>query len=327
MDTVRAYVETFERLRRRKRWSTDSSALRLCALSLATMDLDDPGSRLEETAAILRKRAGAFSPLNSAVRHAVAAMALSRGLDPARLVDRVKQTLENFKARKLRHRGAQPLLAAVLLVFDASGGAVPAGKIQRMKQILGRWKEDHPFLTGPDDYAMAALHAGREVSAAELGLHVEQIYQRLREARFRRGNQLQLVSHILAISPLGPVASARRFVTIAEALREKGLWIWQSRYDEIALLTLTEGRPRQIAAKVLDYRDRLREVKHRPDKSMALSIAAGLLLSEQARRQSGLVGAEAAASLRMVQALVEAQQAAVIAAIAASTAAATSAAH
>jgi len=60
---------------------------------------------------------------------------------------------------------------------------------------------------------------------------------------------------------------------------------------------------------------------------MAFSVATGLVLSEQVQRASQLRGPAAAASLRIVQALIEAQQAAVIAAIAASTAAATSAAH
>ena len=74
----------------------------------------------------------------------------------------------------------------------------------RMKAIIDRWEEDHRFLTGTDDYPMAAMHATRDVGVEQLGMEVEQIYQLLRKAKFSAGEQLQLVSHLLMFSDQGP---------------------------------------------------------------------------------------------------------------------------
>ena len=88
MDSIERYLDIFEGLRRRKRWSTDSTVLRFAALTLASTDVADPGARLEETAAALTKAAATFSPIKSAVRHAVAAILIRRGLDPISVVRR-----------------------------------------------------------------------------------------------------------------------------------------------------------------------------------------------------------------------------------------------
>jgi hypothetical protein len=175
MDSVERYLEVFEGLRRRKRWSTGIEILRFAALTLAATDLAEPGSELEETAKVLSKEAGGFSPLSSAVRHAVAAILIRRGLDPVITVHRTKETLAAFKEFKLTRSGAHPLLAALVLVLDAGGGAPSRDTIARMKAIIDRWDEDHWFLTGVDDYPMAAMHATRDVSIEQLGMDVEQI--------------------------------------------------------------------------------------------------------------------------------------------------------
>jgi hypothetical protein len=322
VDSIERYLYVFDSLRRRKRWSTDANVLRFAALTLAASDMTDPGAKLEQVAEVLKKEAGGFSPLGSSIRHAVAAMLIHRGLDPVEIVRRVKETLTAFKEHGLRKGGAHPLLAALLLVLHADGGSVAHGKITALKAIVDRWDEDHSFLTGVDDYPMAAMHAVREASVEQLGLEVEKSYQLLHKAKFSRGNQLQLVSHLLMLSELGPQEAAQRFVRMAAALKRKGQRIWQSQYDEVALLVLSGARVDEVATKVVKYRDRLRAVKPRPQAAIAFSIAAGIVLAEQTERVRGLKGATAAASLRAVQTLIEAQQAAVIACMAACTASA-----
>jgi hypothetical protein len=69
----------------------------------------------------------------------------------------------------------------------------------------------------------------------------------------------------------------------------------------------------------LEYRDRLRSVKPKPTADIAFSIAAGVVLAEEAERMKGLEDAATAANLRAVQAIIEAQQAAMIACMAACT--------
>jgi hypothetical protein len=174
---------------------------------------------------------------------------------------------------------------------------------------------------------MAAMHATRNLSVEELALKAEEIYTALRQAKFSAGNQLQLVSHLLMFSDLGPREAAHRFTQAAEALRRSKQRVWQSQYDEVALLVLSGGPVDEIVPRVIDYRDRLRKAKPKPTPDIAFSIASGVVLAEQATAMASLEDASAAANLRAVQAIIEAQQAAMIACMAACTSvAATSAA-
>jgi hypothetical protein len=324
MDPVARYLGVFEGLRRRKRWSTGIEILRFAALTLSATDVADPGSDLEETAKVLSKEAGGFSPLSSAMRHAVAAILIRRGLDPATTVHRIRETLGAFKEFRLTRSGVQPLLAALILVLDAGGGTPSTDTIARMKAIIDRWEEDHWFLTGVDDYPMAAMHATRDVSVEQLGLEVEQIYQLLRKAKYPSGEQLQLVSHLLVFSDQGPREAAQSFDRTAKALKKAKQRVWQNHFDEVALLVLSGGHVDEVVPRVIEYRDRLREVKPRPAADIAFSIAAGVVLAEETQRMGKLEGARTAANLRAVQAIIEAQQAAMIACMAACTVVATS---
>ncbi len=165
------------------------------------------------------------------------------------------------------------------------------------------------------------MHATRQASVEQLGLEVEEIYKALRKARLSAGNQLQLVSHLLIFGDQGPREAASQFERLAAALKDRGQRIGQGQYDEVALLVLGGGQTEEIATRVITYRDRLRAVKPKPQKEFAFSIATGVVLAEQAVVTGDVDAAEAAANLRAVQALIEAQQAAMIACIAATTAA------
>jgi hypothetical protein len=319
VDPVQRYLEVFDSLQRRKRWFTDTNLLRFAALTLAASDVDDSGVDLETAAKALADEAGGFSPLASPIRHSVAALLIRRGFDPTITVRRVKETLALFKEHKLQRSGALPVLAALLLVLDAGGELPSEDTLARMKAILARWNDDHFFLTGADDYPMAAIHATRDLSVEQLGLEVEQIYRQLARARFSKGEQLQLVSHLLMFSDLGPREAAVRFEAVAAALRSTKQRVWTSHYDEVALLVLSGGRVDEIVPRVIDIRDRLRAAKPRPTAAIAFSLAAGIVLAEQARRAEAADVGDAS-TLRAVQSIMEAQQAAMVACIAACTA-------
>jgi hypothetical protein len=319
MDPVERYLHVFADLQRRKRWSTGTNFLRFAALTLAASDAPEAGADLETTAKVLAEEAGGFSPLGSAIRHSVAALLIRRGLDPVPIVHRVKDTLRLFKQHKLKRGSMHPVLAALLLVLDNDGRVPPAATVARMKAIVDRWNRDHFFLTGIDDYPMAAIHATRDLSVEELGVEVEQIYRQLAKARFSKGEQLQLVSHLLMFCELGPREAAARFERTAAALKRAKQRVWSSHYDEVALLTLTGSHLDELVPRVLGYRDRLRAARPKPTADMAFSIACGLVLADEARRVEGAADAEDVSTLRAVQSVIEAQQAAMVACMAATT--------
>lgn len=324
-DPIESYLRTFERLRARKRWSANSVTFRFVALSLGAAAASISYDRLEEAATELRKRARWTSPLKSEVRYVAAAMILRRGQDPAAIHERVFETRDAFKAHKVPSRGTGPTLAALLLALHHEARPVPPGQFERLSSIYRRWRAEHRWLTSSSDLPAAALHATREVPVDVVTAEVERAYTGLMDSGFRRGNQLQLVSHLLAVDPRGTDAGVQRFCAVAEQLRHADERVGAGRYDEIALLALTQASASEVVERVLRNRDRLRAVKPRPDRTVAFTLAAGIELAADAdiarERDAGDL-----ATLQSIQAIIDAQQAAMIAAVSASGAAAGAAA-
>ena len=320
-DPIAAHLETFERLRARKRWTTDTATYRFVALTLGAVGATMTHDRLEEVATGLRRRAGWTSPLRSEIRYVVAAMILRRDLDAARVHHQVIATRDRFGEHGIKRLGTGATLAALLLALQAEGRRVRKSHLDRLARIYAQWRADHFWLTNANDLPAAALHAARDVSVESLTADVQRAYARLRAAGFRRGNQLQLVSHLLAVDPRGTDTAVQRFALVAERLRAAGERVGTGRYDEAAVLALTQGSPGQVVDRVLEYRDRLRRARPRPSKDIAFSLAAGIELAEDSE-QAGERSAGDLAALQSIRAILDAQQAATIAAISAGAGAA-----
>ena len=320
-DPIGTYLETFERLRARKRWTIDTATYRFVALTLGAAGVRISHDRLEEVATGLRRRAGWTSPLRSEIRYVVAAMILRRDLDAATVHGQVIATRDRFAEHGIKRRGTGATLAALLLALRAEGKRVPKQHLDRVARIYAQWRTDHFWLTDANDLPAAALHTGREVSVESLTEDVRRAYARLRDAGFRRGNQLQLVSHLLAGDPRGADNAVQRFGVVAERLRSAGERVGTGRYDEVAVLALTQAPPGHVVDRVLRYRDRLRSARPRPSKDIAFSLAAGIELAEDGER-AGERSAGDLAALQSIRAILDAQQAATIAAVSAGAGAA-----
>ena len=319
-DPVAQHQATLERLRERKRWSTDLATVRFAALALGgagdRVDLD----RLEAAAEALRGRAGWTSPLRSGVRYVAAAMIVREGLDADVVHERIVETRAGFKAHRVPRRQPGATFAALVLVLRAGGGPVPEGRLERLGAIYRRWRSDHFWLTDANDLPAAALHAGGDRQVEMLAADVERTYARLLEAGFRRGSPLQLVSHLLAVDARGVETGVERFRRIAERLQRLDRRVRPDRYDEVALLALTHGDAATVVERVLDYRDRLREGKPRPAKALAFTLAAGIAFAWDAEHSIDRAAGDLAA-LHAIQAIITARRVALATAVGAGAAA------
>ncbi len=255
----------------------------------------------------------------------VAAMILRRQLDPAAIHACVMETRDTFKASRIPSRGTGPTLAALFLALHTEGRLVPTPVIERLAAIYKRWRKDHMWLTNASDLPTAALHASREEDVAILTADIERAYDALDAAGFRRGNALQLVSHLLAADPRGTTTGVQRFCQVAASLKEAHVRAGQGRYDEMALLALTREAPDRVVARVLEYRERLRKAKPRPSADLAFSLAAGIELAEDTQQAMAEYDTGDLAALQSLRAILDAQQAAAMAAISGGAAAGASA--
>ncbi len=329
---IRKYAAHFEELQQRHRW-TGTTFLRLAAASLATAGPGATVQLLDDVAARLEARARWTGPLRTPVRFVLAAMLVRRDLDVESVVPAVEETRAAFTDHELGCGGTYPYLAAFLLVTQSSGATPDPTVIARMAAIQDHWKQAHPWLTGRDDYPMAALHALRGEDPIELSHRLEMTYSELHDRGFSRGNQLQLATQILAVAPMDGPEAAARFAAVAAALGARGEKVGTSRYDEVALLSVVNGAPDALADEVLRVRDALQEVEggswlHRVldglSSELSLSMAVSLLLAQAPETAASDLADQAAVTL--TQAALQAQQAAMVAVMAGSFAA-TSAGH
>ena len=317
-DPVAGHLETFERLRGAKRWSTDIGTVRFAALALGRAGLDVEVERLVDAAWMLRQGAGWTSPLRSEVRHVVAAMILREGLDPETIRDRVVATRDGFREHGIPRRQPGATFAALVLVLRSAEWPVPDPLLVRLGAIYRRWRSEHFWLTSANDLPAAALHACGDREVEMLVADIERAYARLAEAGFRRGNALRLASHLLATDTRGVETGVERFRRMAERLRS-GVRVRPGRYDEVAMLALARGDVPAIVERVLDYRDRLRAAKPRPSRDIAFTLAAEIVFSSDTEDATDRSPGHLAA-LRSIQAIVNTRRAAVGAAVGAGVA-------
>ena len=136
----------------------------------------------------------------------------------------------------------------------------------------------------------------------------------LDEAGCRRGNALQLVSHLLAAAPRGTDTAVQRCLQVAANLKAAGERTSQGRYDETALLAFTRESPGVVAERVLHCRDRLRAARPGPSAEPAFSLTAGIQLAEDSQRALESRTGDPA-TLQSLCTIPDAQQAATTAAI------------
>ncbi len=327
------YCGIVDRLQGAHRW-TSAVFLRLAALPLTSLEPEEAVKLLAAEAERLKEAGSWWGPLSTSLRFVLAAILIRRNLHGKVRVATLKETLDLFKARRLGRSGNSPFIAAFLLVLSSEGRTPEAEVVARMARLMKLWKRDHRWLTGSDDLPMAALHAVREEPVEELADRVESIYRELHRQRFKRGEQLQLASQLLALRPWTGVEAAATLERVMQAARRAGIRPGRGLYDEASLLALSGEDPDRAVASVLAIRDLLKIARSRKGKKLfgafstgeqqMLSIATGLFLVAQTEVLRATGDASAAAALLAARSALEAQQAAVI--VAASSASTTAAA-
>lgn len=326
-DPLERFLELTRALGAQKRWYQSWNQLRFAASGLVTVP-GPPGElvgRLFRTADEIKRRAGWFGPLQSEIRYCVAAALLREGSDPARFQAACERGRSLFRGAGLRRSGAHEVLA--ILILSAHGeGEVRAEDVRRLASIHAGMRRHHGFLTGPDDYAAAALLATTDGRPEEIIARVERFYDGLRELRFARGNQLQLASHLLYFNPAPHDVALRRFRDLYAAFKAEKLWMREADYDEMAVLSFLEHDTRKVVHEVMAHRARLAGLRPRPQKQERFTLACNTVFLAFAPRDVDGTRIREASRLVLVRSLIHAQQAAAAAAAAGGAAAASAAA-
>ena len=116
--------------------------------------------------------------------------------------------------------------------------------------------------------------------------------------------------------------AADRFDALFHAFKQQGLWMHGGDYDEMAILSFVDAAPDNVVGCVLDHREKISALRPRPGKEISFSLACGTAFLELARGSVGDI--LDTAQLLQLQAILDAQTAAVIASTSAASAASSS---
>jgi hypothetical protein len=198
-------------------------------------------------------------------------------------------------------------------------------RLNRMSDFYNKMKENHYWLTSQDDYVFAAVLAVSDLNVSETMDNIELCYKYLNNEGFYRGNDLQTLSHVLAIGEEGVEEKCSKAVNLYEKLKEKGCRLYYSGLATIGLLALITDNTDKITDEVQQVYEYIYEQDGYSfwslDKNMRAILAATLVSDIYVDDiKKGVYQVTLGNSINAI--IIAQQQAAIAAAVAASTAAA-----
>lgn len=199
-------------------------------------------------------------------------------------------------------------------------------RIDRMRDFYNYMKENHFWLTSSDDYVFAAVLAISDLEAEKASKDIEKCYRYLNEDGFHKGNDLQTLSHILAIGEESAEVKCKKTVEIYKGLKGKKLKLAYNGLASLGVLALVASDIDKIIDEIKEVYDYIYEKKGYGtwsiDKSMRTMLAATLVADSYVENiKKGVVQVALGNS---INAIIIAQQQAMIAAACAASAAASS---
>lgn len=329
-NSLQKYKDIYSALGRN--WSMWWDATYIQYASIAALDStsgpESIADSILESAEQIKKRSGWFGELNSSIRFIIAALLQQNRDNPDAYMDELERVRNEFRKHKIRRGGLYEIVAITILRLcgEKKNGIQPitSESIERFQEIHKEMAKHQWWLTSIDDYPSCAVLTMQPENVSEICATSEAIYQALYANGFWKGNPLQDAANLLYLAKDHPASIASRFHEIAETFRSRRVRVWQSEYDEVAVLTFTTEPAEEVVSKVLELQAELRTLKPRMSKSNAFNLACSLTFvdSVRSRKGSGVANAKAMIDLN---AIIAAQQAAIMAACVAASVAASSA--
>ena len=327
-DPLSRFCDLYDALNAERGWFGDPSSLRFAAMTAVSCpgSPDEVASAIRSMAEEIKQLSGWFGELTSSLRFIVSAILVLNRDDASEFLAEVKRARELFRHAGLRRAGIYETMAILILRLQNDLQPVTSASVARFQAIYEEMKRHHWWLTGPDDFPACAILVGQDASPAEIGMKIEEIYQALSESGFSTGDPLQTAANLLYLSRLDPVTAANRYFELANGFRDSGVSIWQSDYDELAILTFLDHPASRIVDYVLEDRQVMEKLRPKPDRSLTFNLAASITFLELVQVGDNLEAISDAKVLLDMQSIINAQQAAAAAAAASSAAASSAAA-
>ncbi|BCB02674.1 DUF4003 family protein [Bacillus sp. KH172YL63] len=313
---VDQYKDIYGQLKKSLRWKVaDSRSIMMVASLYVTSQRPFHLDRFLEISDYIKSEVGTFSTLKHDLRYTIAAMLDIRYDDPHTKFHDFHAVYDSLIDAGFS-RGAFSYIGAMTMLSEDA----PTPLAEHGMNVYKKMREKHFFLTGHSDYPFALLLAQREEDHESLIETIEDFYTQLHAAGFRKGNDLQSMSHILSLhNGTNPDELVSRCARLFDLFKKEGIKTKAMFYPHIALLSYVDVNP-GLVTEVKALWDELNSEKlFKWQKDLNGMMAVTFLMSDKIEH-TDLLQAKLSTA---IETLIQAQQATMIATVSAVSASTT----
>lgn len=237
---------------------------RFVAVLTFALEKEFHAEQVKEISDYIKTSTKLFSPLR-ANRYLLSSLLMLKSKKPKQAVDRILDHLDHLKQAGFRKTNHLPMMSYCLdsLLFNddyydqmkQTGSYIDDLIDETRKTYLGM-RENHPWITGGEDYPLALLISYNEKDSEE----IEHIYETLVHLGLKKGNELQNLANIISLSEEESTVICNRVFDFIEYSVTKGFKVNRSMYAGIGLISLL-GKDTNYLDQVLEAATELKGIK------------------------------------------------------------------
>lgn len=319
--TLPRFLEIARALRAHGSLFEDWSVLHLSAASLPLVagEPEALARGLREHMEALRRGARWWKRLGGSMRAFAATSLLQNDQGAGEFYAELERVRALFRRARLPRGSESEVLGFLVLRDLAPDARVSPESVQRMGELYREIKKDHPWLLGAGEYPTLALLSACDTPPAEIARRVEKILQRLEQQGFRSRGRLIPIAQMLFLAPEADAVATARFEALWKEFGSRGLRMFASDYDEVALLCFAPRPAKEIVRRVLEHRAEIRRLKGRPGRDVSFSLACATAFLELVGNDPRLRRISRTQAALQVRSILVARQAAAVGAASAAS--------
>lgn len=134
-------------------------------------------------------------------------------------------------------------------------------RLRRMEAFYKNMKSNHFWLTSPDDYVFAAVLATTDLEVDATSKRIENCYSILNSLGFYKGNDLQTLSHVLALGESEDEAKCRKARELFVKLKDRKCKFYNNGLAVLGVLVLINQDVDKIVSDVVETYERIKSCK------------------------------------------------------------------
>lgn len=315
------FENVYKTLAKEYRWSSSQLINVFTALIYALSDRHFDRLLMDKMHGLMRENTGVFSHYRSYDKFFMSALLHTKFDNPEESFLKLLKYEDELKEEGFS-RSTYSGLASYILLTTVNSDAVPQ-TIRKAKQIYGRMRDKHFWLTGQDDYPLAVLLAASDDYIESIEEKVESLFEHLHKSGFSKTNSLQFLSHILSFGNDSIEVRVQKCQDVVNYFKTKKIRINSTHYGTVGLMALMFNEQYELLDEIIEVIDYLKNIKEFKwtGREILLLIASSIVTAssiEKYKEHEELLKTNLGITF---QAIIAAQTAAMVASISAVTAA------